>query len=153
MTLVEIVTCQFASVYYRVILSVFRSISTATPMTRTLVLWFCHLKKNLPQKTNHRLGLFSGDSLKVSYWQKYVQVRPGKNIVVFQVPCRKKLGWVGQYNFFLLLFFFFNLSIFIPHHTKSGGVLCYTLRTLSVHPSVRPSVHLSVRSKILQIWS
>ena len=28
---------------------------------------------------------------------------------------------------------------FIPHHTKSGGVLCYTLRTLSVRPSVCPS--------------
>ena len=26
--------------------------------------------------------------------------------------------------------------IFIPGHTKSGGVLCYTLRTLSVRPSV-----------------
>ena len=31
--------------------------------------------------------------------------------------------------------------IFIPRHTKSGGVLCYTLRTLSVCPSVvGPSV-------------
>ena len=35
--------------------------------------------------------------------------------------------------------------VFIPRHTKSGGVLCYTLRTLSVRPSsVRPSVCLSV---------
>ena len=36
-------------------------------------------------------------------------------------------------------------SSFMPCHTKSGGVLCYTLRTLSVRPSVvRPSVCLSV---------
>ena len=26
-------------------------------------------------------------------------------------------------------------SIFIPRYTKSGGVFCYTLRTLSVRPS------------------
>ena len=31
--------------------------------------------------------------------------------------------------------------LIIPHHTKSGRVLCHTLRTLSVRPSVRrPSV-------------
>ena len=35
-----------------------------------------------------------------------------------------------------LLSFLFHLFIFIPRHTKSGGVLCYTLRTLSVHLSV-----------------
>ena len=34
-----------------------------------------------------------------------------------------------------------NNYIFIPRHTKSGGVLCYTLRTLNVRPS---SIHLSV---------
>ena len=32
----------------------------------------------------------------------------------------------------------------IPRHTKSGGVLCYTLQTLSVCPSVRTYVRLSV---------
>ena len=35
-----------------------------------------------------------------------------------------------------------NHHIFMPRHKKSGGVLCYTLRTfecLSVRPSVRPS--------------
>ena len=31
-----------------------------------------------------------------------------------------------------------------PRHTKSGGVLRYTLRTLSVRLSIRPSVRLSV---------
>ena len=36
----------------------------------------------------------------------------------------------------------FSLFLFIPRYTKSGGVLCYTLRTLSV----RSSVCLSVRS-------
>ena len=37
------------------------------------------------------------------------------------------------------------LCIFIPHHTKGGRVLCYTLRTLSVYPSVgRPSIRLSI---------
>ena len=30
-------------------------------------------------------------------------------------------------------------TLFIPRHTKSGGVLCYTLRTLSVRLSVHPS--------------
>ena len=36
--------------------------------------------------------------------------------------------------------------IVIPRHTKSGGVLCYTLRTLSVRPSViRPSVRANIR--------
>ena len=34
---------------------------------------------------------------------------------------------------------------FYTRHTKSGGVLCYTLRTLSVRPSVRPS---SVRPSV-----
>ena len=35
----------------------------------------------------------------------------------------------------------------LPRHTKSCGVLCYTLRTLSVCPSVvRPSVCLSISS-------
>ena len=44
---------------------------------------------------------------------------------------------------------------FLCPATKSGGVLCYTLRTfeclsvrLSVHPSVRPSVCLSVRPSV-----
>ena len=32
---------------------------------------------------------------------------------------------------------------FIPRHTKSGGVLCYTLRTLSVRPSVCASFQCS----------
>ena len=42
-----------------------------------------------------------------------------------------------QSNFFLGL----SMLLFIPHHTKSGGVLCYTRQTLSVCPSiVRPSV-------------
>ena len=48
--------------------------------------------------------------------------------------------WVGE------LFFFspdFNI-FFIPCHTKSGRVLCYTLQTLSVRPSViRPSISTS----------
>ena len=48
-------------------------------------------------------------------------------------------------------------NIIIPRHTKSGGLLCYTLRTLSVRPSsvrlsvrpsVRPSVRLSVRLSV-----
>ena len=30
------------------------------------------------------------------------------------------------------------ITLFIPHHKKSGGVLCYTLRTVL---SVRPSEH------------
>ena len=30
--------------------------------------------------------------------------RPRKNIVVFQVPCRKQLGSVGRHNFFILFF-------------------------------------------------
>ena len=37
------------------------------------------------------------------------------------------------------------LLIFIPRHTKSSGVLCYTLRTLSVRPSIS---RLSVRANI-----
>ena len=42
------------------------------------------------------------------------------------------------FNFFLTFF-----HIFMPHHKKSGGVLCYTLWNFecpSVCPSVRPSV-------------
>ena len=40
---------------------------------------------------------------------------------------------------------FWKFGLFIPRHTKSGGVLCYTLRTVSVRPSIRPSsVHPSV---------
>ena len=36
--------------------------------------------------------------------------------------------------------------IIIPRHTKSGGVLCYTLLILSVCPSiVRPSVRANIR--------
>ena len=36
--------------------------------------------------------------------------------------------------------------IFIPRHTKSGGVLCYALRTVwvSVHPYVRPHTRPSI---------
>ena len=46
-------------------------------------------------------------------------------------------GWLGCSSWGSLFF--------IPHHTKSGGILCYTLRTLSVHPSVvHPSVCPSV---------
>ena len=37
-----------------------------------------------------------------------------------------------------------DIVVIIPRHTKSGGVLRYTLRTLSVRPSVvRPSVSAS----------
>ena len=32
-----------------------------------------------------------------------------------------------------------NSIFIIPRHTKSARVLCYTLRTLSVRPSVHPS--------------
>ena len=34
---------------------------------------------------------------------------------------------------------FVESVVFIPRHTKGGGVLCYTLRTLSACPSVCPS--------------
>ena len=33
--------------------------------------------------------------------------------------------------------------VIIPSHIKSGGVLCYTLQTLSVSPSFCPSVNTS----------
>ena len=46
---------------------------------------------------------------------------------------------------FFSLFLLCELSLFIPLHTKSGGVLCYTLQTLSV----RPSIHLSVSASFL----
>ena len=34
-----------------------------------------------------------------------------------------------------------DFMVFIPHHTKSGGVLCYTVRKfwVSIHPSVSAS--------------
>ena len=46
-------------------------------------------------------------------------------------------------------------SFFIPRHTKSGGVLCYTLQTvecLSVHPSTQIEYYVtcsSIRSYVL----
>ena len=45
----------------------------------------------------------------------------------------------------LTLVQFNQIQYFILHHTKSGGVLCYTLWKfwVSVHPSVHPSDHPS----------
>ena len=40
------------------------------------------------------------------------------------------------------------MVLFIPRHTKSGGVLCYTLQTLSVR---RPSIHLSVCQRFISM--
>ena len=51
------------------------------------------------------------------------------------------LDWGSFVHLFVLHVFIFVL--FIPHHTKSGGVLCYTLRIWSVCPSVRLSIHPS----------
>ena len=34
-------------------------------------------------------------------------IRPKKKIVVFQVPCQKKIGSVGRLYFFFFFFFFF----------------------------------------------
>ena len=46
--------------------------------------------------------------------KQVLQLRPRKNIFVFQVPCRKKLGSVGRHNFFMcfLSIFCCNVSSF-----------------------------------------
>ena len=50
--------------------------------------------------------------------------------------------------FFVVVFFFLSFFFFIPSHTKSGGVLSYTLRTLSVRLS---SIHLSVHQCFISV--
>ena len=45
------------------------------------------------------------------------------------------------YRILKLLFFFYFFHIFMPHHQKSGGVLCYTLwnfECTSIRPSAPP---------------
>ena len=50
----------------------------------------------------------------------------------------KYRNWVDTPKFGLKIEIFLAYRLFIPRHTKSGRVLCYTLRTLSVRPSVCP---------------
>ena len=57
-----------------------------------------------------------------------------------KLPPETGLGG-GGHLFSLKTLLYFLMIFFIPRHTKSGRVLCYTLRTLSVRPSsARPSV-------------
>ena len=51
-------------------------------------------------------------------------------------PGFSSLVYMTSQIFSSLVCYTFSVLFFIPHHTKSGGVLCYTLRSLSFRPSV-----------------